>query len=219
MIKLNLFILIFLLFSFSSKTHGQTYNLDKSLNGFDKYIEQVMKDWNSPGIAVGIVIKNELVYSKGFGYRDLENKLPVTSKTLFPIASNTKLFTSVAMGMLVEEGKLAWDEPISSYVPQIKFYNQELYNTVTLRDMLAHRTGISRHDAIWYKSDFSRKELFDRLIYLEPVQPIRQSSLYNNLMYAAAGYCLEIITGRTWEDFVQENIFNPLNMNSAYFTI
>ena len=217
--KLNIFILILLLFSISSKTHGQTYNLDKSLKGFDKYIEQVMKDWNSPGIAVGIVIKNELVYSKGFGYRDLENKLPVTSKTLFPIASNTKLFTSVAMGMLVEEGKLAWDEPISSYVPQIKFYNQELYNTVTLRDMLAHRTGISRHDAIWYKSDFSRKELFDRLIYLEPAQPIRQSSLYNNLMYAAAGYCLELITGRTWEDFVQENIFNPLNMNSTLFTI
>lgn len=217
--KINLFILILLLFSFSSKTHGQTYNLDKSLKGFDKYIEQVMKDWNSPGIAVGIVIKNELIYSKGFGYRDLENKLPVTSKTLFPIASNTKLFTSVAMGMLVEEGKLAWDEPISSYVPQIKFYNQELYNTVTLRDMLAHRTGISRHDAIWYKSDFSRKELFDRLIYLEPAQPIRQSSLYNNLMYAAAGYCLEFITDRTWEDFVQENIFNPLNMNSTLFTI
>lgn len=212
-------IFILLLLSFSGKTYGQTYNLDKSLKGFDKYIEQVMKDWNSPGIAVGIVIKNELVYSKGFGYRDLENKLPVTSKTLFPIASNTKLFTSVAMGMLVEEGKLAWDKPISSYIPQIKFYNQELDNTVTLRDMLAHRTGISRHDAIWYKSDFSRKELFDRLIYLEPAQPIRQSSLYNNLMYAAAGYCLELITGRTWEDFVQENIFNPLNMNSTLFTI
>lgn len=218
--KINLIsISILLLLSFSGKTYGQTYDLDKSLIGFDNYIEQVMKDWNSPGIAVGIVIKNELVYSKGFGYRDLENKLPVTSNTLFPIASNTKLFTSVAMGMLVEEGKLAWDEPISSYIPQIKFYNQELYNTVTLRDMLAHRTGISRHDLIWYKSDFSRKELFDRLIYLEPAQPIRQSSLYNNLMYTATGYCLEIITDRTWEDFVQENIFNPLNMNSTLFTI
>ncbi len=167
-------------------------------------------------LAVGIVIKDKLAYWKGFGYRDLENKLPVTSKTLFQIASNTKLFTSVAMGMLVEEGKLSWDEPISDYVPQIKFYNQELYNSVTLRDMLAHRTGISRHDLIWYKSDFSRKEIFDRLRYLEPAQPIRQGSLYNNLMYAAAGYCLEIITGKTWEDFVRRIFSIRLNMNSTY---
>ncbi len=133
-------VLLFLLLSFGSKANAQIYNLSKSLKGFDKYIEQVMNEWNTPGIAVGIVIKDELAYWKGFGYRDLEKKMPVTSKTLFPIASNTKLFTAVAMGMLVEEGKLAWDEPISSFVPQIKFYNQELYNSVTLRDMLAHRT-------------------------------------------------------------------------------
>ncbi|MCK5280747.1 MAG: beta-lactamase family protein, partial [Cyclobacteriaceae bacterium] len=173
----------------------------------------------SPGIAVGIIIKDELAYAEGFGYRDLENKLTVTSKTLFPIASNTKLFTSVAMGMLVEKGDMSWDNPISNYVPQIKFYNQDLYNTVTLRDMLSHRTGISRHDFIWYKSDFTRKELFDRLIYLEPAQPIRQSSLYNNLMYAAAGYCLELKTGKTWEDYIKSNILNPLSMNSSIFTI
>lgn len=217
--KISRLILLILLISFCSKTHGQTYNLDKSLAGFDKYIDQVMVDWNSPGIAVGIIIKGELAYSKGFGYRDLEGKLPVTSKTLFPIASNTKLFTAVSMGMLVEEGKLAWDKPISNFVPQIKFYNQELYNNVTLRDMLAHRTGISRHDFIWYKSDFSRKELYDRLVYLEPAQPMRQSSLYNNLMYAASGYNLELISGKTWEDFVKEKFFSPLNMNSTLFTI
>jgi CubicO group peptidase (beta-lactamase class C family) len=123
------------------------------------------------------------------------------------------------MGMLVEEGKLAWDEPISIYIPQIKFYNQELYNTVTLRDMLAHRTGISRNYFMWNRTDFNRNELFDRLKYLEPAEPIRQSIIYNNLIYAIAGYCLELITGRTWEDFVQENIFNPLNMNSTLFTI
>jgi CubicO group peptidase (beta-lactamase class C family) len=173
--------LTFLFVFFGSKIQAQTYNTDKSLKGFDKYIEQVMQDWNAPGIAVGIIIKYELVYAKGFGYRDLENKLPVTSKTLFPIGSNTKLFTAVAMGILVEDGTLAWDKPISNFVPKIKFNTQELYNTVTLRDMLAHRTGISRHDDIWYKSDFSRKELYDRLQFLDPVQPLRQSFLYNNL--------------------------------------
>jgi CubicO group peptidase (beta-lactamase class C family) len=211
--------LTFLFVFFGSKIQAQTYNTDKSLKGFDKYIEQVMQDWNAPGIAVGIIIKDELVYAKGFGYRDLENKLPVTSKTLFPIGSNTKLFTAVAMGILVEDGTLAWDKPISNFVPKIKFNTQELYNTVTLRDMLAHRTGISRHDDIWYKSDFSRKELYDRLQFLEPVQPLRQSFLYNNLMYMASGYNLELLTGKTWEQFVQENILSPLSMNSTLFTI
>jgi CubicO group peptidase (beta-lactamase class C family) len=203
----------------STGTNGQTYNLDKSLRGFDEYIEKVMSDWNTPGLAVGIVIRDKLAYRKGFGFRDLETQLPVTSSTLFPIASNTKLFTAVAMGMLVEEGKMAWDEPVSDHVPQIRFYNRELTSTVTLRDMLSHRTGISRHDMIWYKSDFSRKEIFDRLVYLEPAQPLRQGSLYNNLMYAAAGYCLELITNRTWEDFVRENILGPLDMTSTLFTI
>ena len=212
-------ILCLIILLYIGKTNGQTSDLDESLKGFDRYIEQIMKDWNSPGIAVGIIIKGKLVYSKGYGYRDLEKKLPVTYKTLFPISSNRKLFTSVAMGMLVEEGKLAWDEPISIYIPQIKFYNQELYNTVTLRDMLAHRTGISRNYFMWNRTDFNRNELFERLKYLEPAEPIRQSIIYNNLIYAIAGYCLELITGRTWEDFVQENIFNPLNMNSTLFTI
>ena len=194
-------------------------NIMKNLDGFDEYIDRVIEEWNAPGIAVGVVVKDKLEYSRGFGYRDIENKLPVTCNTLFPIASNTKLFTAVVMGMLVEDGKLEWDKPISQYVSDIRFYNQELYNTVTLRDMLAHRTGISRHDFIWYKSSFSRKELFDRLKYLEPVQPVRQSGLYNNLMYAAAGYCLELLTGKTWEETVQERILDPLEMNKTLFTI
>lgn len=219
MIKFKNLIVILVLAFFGSVTQAQTYNVNNSLKGFDSYMEQVLKDWNAPGVAVGIIIKGELVYAKGFGYRDLEKKLPVTPKTLFPIASNTKLFTTVAMGMLVEEGKLAWDKPISNFVPQIKFHNQDLYNTVTLRDMLAHRTGISRHDNIWYKADFSRKELFDRLAYLEPAQPLRQSLLYNNLMYVASGYCLELLSGKTWESFTQENIFTPLAMKSSLFTI
>ena len=176
--------------SVSAGTNGQEYHLDKSLEGFDDFIERVMSDWNTPGIAVGIVIKDKPAYWKGFGNRDLEHQFPVTSRTLFPIASNTKLFTALALDMMVEEGKLTWDEPASQYVPQIRFHNRELCNTVILRDMLAHRTGISRHDMIWYNSDFSRKEIFDRLVYLEPAQPLRQGSLYNNLMYAAAGYCL-----------------------------
>lgn len=172
----------------------------KKLDGFDAYMQKVLKDWNTPGIGVGVVINDKLVYAKGFGYRDYGKKLPFTPSTLCPIASNTKLFTAVAAGMLVDEGKLTWDKPVRESVPTVRFYNEDLNNSVTLHDMLSHRTGVTRHDTIWYKSDFNRKELFDRLRYLEPQQPLRETFLYNNLMYAAAGYmfiCSPAKNGKT----------------------
>lgn len=189
------------------------------LQGFDEYMAQLMKDWNAPGICVGVVQGEELVFAKGYGYRDYGQKIPFTPATLHPIASNTKLFTAVAAGMLVEEGKLTWDEPVSKSVPGIEFYNDDLYKSVTVRDMLSHRTGITRHDLIWYKSDFTRKELFERLKYLEPQAPIRTKFLYNNLMYAAVGYLIELQSGKTWEAFLQERIFAPLGMQNTVFTI
>jgi CubicO group peptidase (beta-lactamase class C family) len=136
-----------------------------------------------------------------------------------PIASNTKLFTAVAAGMLVEEGKLTWDKPVRDSVPGIRFYNEQLNNAVTLRDMLSHRTGITRHDTIWYKSDFTRKELFQKLVYLEPEEPMRETFLYNNLMFAAAGYLIELQSGKTWEQFVRERILDPLQMRSTSYSI
>ena len=182
-------------------------------------MEKVLKDWNAPGVGVGIVVNDKLVFAKGYGYRDYEKKLPFTPTTLCPIASNTKLFTAVAAGMLVEEGKLTWDQPVRDSVPDIRFYNNDLNNSVTLRDMLGHRTGITRHDAIWYKSDFTRKEMFERLKFLEPREPIRQVFLYNNLMYSAAGYLIELKTGKTWEEFVRQRIFMPLEMKIAVYSI
>ena len=197
--------------------NAQNINVDQKLKGFDKTVEKILKDWNVPGCGVGIVIKGKLVFARGYGYRDLEKKLPVTPNTLFQIASNTKLFTATAIGFLVDEGKLDWDTPIKKYVPQITFYNDELNANVTIRDMLSHRTGISRRDGIWYKSDFTRRELFDRLKYMEPSIPLRQGFLYNNLMYAAAGQIVQDLSGQTWEDFVKSRIFTPLNMSHSMF--
>lgn len=198
---------------------SQTIDVTKKLKGFDLYMDKILKDWNIAGAGIGIVYKDKLVFAKGYGYREYEQKLPVTAKTLFQIASNTKLFTAVSAGMLVDKGKLDWDKPIRNYVPSIEFYNSELNNSVTIRDMLSHRTGISRHDLIWYKSDFSRKDLFDRLKYLEPSQPLRQGFLYNNLMYVGAGYIIELLSSKTWETFLQENILNPLEMKSTVFSV
>jgi len=211
--------LLFLVLIISKQSSAQSADVSKKLRGFDQTIEKILKDWNVPGCGIGIVVRDKLVFAKGYGYRDLEKKLPVTPNTLFQIASNTKLFTATAVGFLVEEGKLDWDKPVKTYIPQIQFYNDELNASVTIRDMLSHRTGISRHDLIWYNSEFTRQELFDRLKYLEPSIPLRQGYLYNNMMYAAAGQIVEFLSGQSWEEFVKSKIFTPLNMSNSIFVV
>ena len=210
---------VFALMACGVAARGQEVDVAKKLQGFDAYMEQTLKDWNTPGVGVGIVVNDKLVFAKGYGYRDYEQKLPFTPKTMQPIASNSKLFTAVAAGMLVEEGKLTWDKPIRESVPNIQFYNDQLNSNVTLRDMLSHRTGVTRHDLIWFKSPFTRKELFERLKYLEPQEPLRTTFLYNNLMFAAVGQIIELKSGKKWEDFVRERIFTPLDMSATNYTI
>ena len=205
--------------AFGVGARAQEADVTKKLEGFDAYMQQTLKDWNTPGVGVGIVVGDKLVFAKGYGYRDHEKKLPFTTKTMQPIASNSKLFTAVAAGMLVEEGKLVWDKPIRDSVPEIQFYNDQLNSNVTLRDMLSHRTGVTRHDLIWFKSPFTREELFEKLKYLEPQEPMRTTFLYNNLMFAAVGQIIKIKSGKKWEDFVREKIFTPLDMSTTCYTI
>ncbi len=217
--SVSTFTLTLVLMIFAIAARAQEPEITNKLPGFDSYMEQVLKDWNTPGIGVGIVVNDKLAFAKGYGYRDYEKKLPFTPTTLCQIASNSKLFTTVAAGMLVEEGKLTWDKPVRESVPAIQFYNDQLNNNVTLRDMLSHRTGVTRHDLIWFKSPFTRKELFEKLKYLEPQQPMRETFLYNNLMFSAAGYIIELKSGRAWEQFVRERIFTPLDMSATTYTI
>lgn len=189
------------------------------LKGFDAHMTRLLRDWNAPGIGVGIVVGDKLVLAKGYGYRDYGKKLPFTPGTMMQIASNTKLFTAVAAGLLVKEGKLTWDEPVRRSVPSIRFHNDQLDATVTLRDMLAHRTGITRHDTIWYQSDDTRAQLFGKLKYLEPEAPLRQTFLYNNLMYAAVGQIIELQSGLPWEEFVRRRILEPLEMKRTAYSV
>ncbi len=212
-------VLLLLAMASGSGLWAQDRALTAKLKGLDAYMMKVLKDWNAPALGVGIVVGDKLVWAKGYGYRDYEKKLPFTPTTLCQIASNTKLFTAVAAGMLVDEGKLTWDKPVRESVPSIKFYNDDLNRTVTLRDMLSHRTGITRHDSIWFQSSDTRKQLFDKVKYLEPQEPIRQTFLYNNLMYAAAGTIIELQSGKPWEDFVREKIFGPLDMKNSVYSI
>ncbi len=205
----------------SLPVHGgdRSAEVRRKLHGFDAYVQEVLSDWNGIGIGVGIVVDDELVFARGYGYRDYGSQLPVTSQTLFQIASNTKLFAAVAAGLLVDEGKLTWDKPIREAVPSIQFYNDSLNGTVTLQDMLAHRTGITRHDSIWYNSGFTTREIYERLKFLEPTASLRQIHLYNNLMYAGVGHIVELKSGKSWKDFVQERILTPLDMRSTVFSI
>src|SRR5687767_1822393 len=212
-------LLLVLAFAIPVRAQDKSADISQKLQGFDAFIEKTMKEWNGVGIGVGIVVNDKLVFGKGYGYRDYEKKLPITTNTLFPIASNTKLFTSVAAGFLVEEGKLTWDRPIRESVPSIQFYDNNLNNTITVRDMLGHRTGITRHDTIWYKSSYTTKELFERLKYLEPKESPRQLYLYNNMMYAGVGYAIELQSGKTWAQFVREKILQPLEMKNTVYSI
>ena len=139
---------VFLFLTLAPSLSAQPIDVTQKLAGFDDYMAKTLKDWNAPGVGVGIVVNDKLVFAKGYGFRDYEKKLPYTPGTMSPIASNTKLFTAIAAGMLVEEGKLSWDKPVRESVPGIRFFNDQLNTTVTLRDMLSHRTGITRHDTI-----------------------------------------------------------------------
>jgi len=188
---------------------------DKRLAGLDTFIARVLKDWKAPGVSIAVVEKNKVVYTGGFGYRDLEKKLPVTENTLFAIGSCTKAFTSSMLGMLVKDGLLDLDKPVRNYLPELKFYNEYLNDHVTLRDMMCHRTGLPRHDYSWYGSTASRMELLKRIEFQEPTAELREKYQYNNFMFLSQGIVLEKLTGKSWEINIQEKIFEPLGMDQT----
>ncbi len=211
--------LAIIILSISFSTYSQsTHPFQKKLPTIDKYIDSFMKTWNIPGLAVGIVYKDQLVYAKGYGYRDMEKRLPVDANTIFPIASNTKLFTATAAAMLAEEGKLSLDKPVRTYMPSLNFNNDELNAKVTLRDMLSHRTGLPRYDGIWVGSSFTRKETVERVVHMKPVLGYRDGYIYNNMMYASAGAVMETVTGMPWEEITRKKLLQPLEMSASGFT-
>jgi len=182
-------------------------------------IETSMKIWETPGLAVGIVKDGKVILAEGFGKRDIEKSLPVTAKTRFILGSTTKAFTTMAMGILVDDGKLDWDKPIIQYIPQFKFMNEYATLHATPRDLATHRTGLPRHDLVWANSPFSLQELVESIQYLEPSRDFRTTFQYNNLMYITAGYLVGRVSGSSWEDVLRERIFKPLGMMDSGCTV
>ena len=188
-----------------------------ALGGFDDFVNQALDDWLTPGLAIAIVVEDEIVLAKGFGLRDIDKKLPVTTKTLFSIGSSTKAFTTFVLAALIEEGRMEWDKPVTNYLPDFRLYDEYATQHITPRDLVTHRSGLPRHDLAWYNSPATREQLYHRLRFLQPNEELRAKWQYNNLMYMTAGYLIEQLTGDTWEDAVRERIFKPLGMNSSSF--
>lgn len=187
------------------------------LNTLDTFIISSMERWHTPGLAIAIVKNGEILLTRGFGQRNVAQGLSATPETRFAIGSCTKAFTATALAMLVEENKLEWDKPVKEYLPDFKLYDAYATEQVTIRDLLTHRVGLPRHDLLWYTSPSSRAELVARLRYLEPTKSFRQLWQYQNLMYMTAGHVLEVIAGQSWESFVQQRIFAPLDMTDSVF--
>lgn len=189
------------------------------VQGLDSFVDSVMKEWKIPGLAVAAIKDGQVVVAKGYGYRDAEGKLPVTPRTLFAIGSNTKSFTVSLMGMLNDEGKVDWDKPVREYLPDFRLYDPVATEQMTPRDLTCHRSGLPRHDLVWLATGLTRKDLYEKLRYLQPNKPFRSTYQYQNLMLMTAGLLEEKITGRKWEELVRERILQPLGMQRSNFSI
>jgi CubicO group peptidase (beta-lactamase class C family) len=189
------------------------------LAGLDAHIEQVRASWSIPVMAVGIVKDDSLVYAKGFGVREIGKSDPVDANTVFAIGSNTKSFTSLAAAMLVDDGKLKWDDKAVDRYPGFQLFDPYVTREINVRDLLSHRAGLGRRgDALWYGTDFSRAEIIRRIRYLEPNAPFRTEMGYQNIMYLTAGEIVGKASGLGWDRFVTERVLRPLGMTRSSTT-
>jgi len=189
------------------------------LKGFPEFVTKIMAEWKVPGMAVAIVKDGKVIFAEGFGLRDVKQDLKVTPHTIFPIGSCSKAFTAAGVGILVDEGKVGWDEPVRTYLPDFKLQGEYASAHITLRDLLSHRTGLPRHDLMWMGGQFDRRELYDRLRYLEMNKELRAVWQYQNLMFMTAGYLVGKVDGSSWEDFMQKRIIDPLGMKETNFSV
>src|SRR5216684_2940766 len=190
-----------------------------TIDGLDQFIPAQMQNWKVPGLAIAVVQNGRVIYSNGFGLRDVKSNLPVTTKTIFAIGSISKSFTSLSMGMLNDEGKIDWEKPVRQYLPEFQLYDPVASERMTPRDLISHRVGMAGHDLLWYSSDFSREDLVRRLRFLQSNHDFRSGYNYNNLLVMTAGYVVGKVSGQGWEDYVRRHIFEPLKMTASNFSV
>jgi CubicO group peptidase (beta-lactamase class C family) len=182
---------------------------------FDAVVARAMKTFAVPGMGIAVVKDGKVVLAKGYGVRKLGEPAPVDAQTLFGIASNTKAFTATALGLLVEEGKIAWDAPVTRYLPWFQMWDPYVTREMTVRDLLVHRSGLGLGAGdllIFPESIYSRRQILERLRFVKPATSFRGAYAYDNILYLAAGEVIEAVSGRTWEDFISERILKKAGM-------
>lgn len=185
----------------------------------DSLAELTLKTFDVPGIAVAVIKDGKLIHAKGYGIRSLKTMQKVDENTFFGIASNSKAFTSAALGMLIDEGKLKWDDKVTDYIPEFKLYNPYVTDEFTIRDLLTHRSGmgLGAGDLMMFPdgSDFTKKDIIHNLRYLKQVSGFRTKYDYDNNLYIVAGEIIARVSGMSWEDFIEKRIMKPLNMTAS----
>jgi CubicO group peptidase (beta-lactamase class C family) len=185
----------------------------------DVLVEKVLTTFDVPGIAVAVVKDDKIIHAKGYGVRSLQTKQKVDENTLFGVASNSKAFTAAALGMLVDENKIKWDDKVTDYIPEFKLYNPYVTEEFTIKDLLTHRSGLGlgAGDLMMWpdSSNFTKKDIIHNLRYLKPVSSFRSKYDYDNNLYIVAGEVIERVSGMSWENFIENRIMKPLNMTQS----
>lgn len=185
----------------------------------DSLVNATLATFDVPGIAVGIIKDDKLIFAKGYGVRSLANKLPVDENTLFGIASNSKAFTSAALAMLADEGKLNWDDKVTDYIPGFMMYDPWVTREFTIRDLLTHRSGLGlgAGDLMFWPEggDISKEEMIRNIRYLKPVSSFRNKFDYDNNLYMVAGEVIAKVSGLSWEEFVEQKMMKPLGFTTS----
>ena len=188
-------------------------------SAIDSLVEKTLIAFDVPGIAVGVIKDGKLIHAKGYGVRSLNTMQKLDENTLFGIASNSKAFTAASLGILVDEGKIKWDDKVRDYIPEFKLYNPYVTEEFTIRDLLTHRSGLGlgAGDLMFFpdSSNFVLKDIIYNLRFLKPVSGFRTKFDYDNNLYIIAGEVVARVTGKSWDDFVMERILQPLNMNKT----
>lgn len=204
--RLSLFIVLLLSFTFS-----YSQNIEKNNKILDKFIEKGMKDWQLPGLSVAVVKDGQVVFLKAYGVRELGKNDKFDINTISSIGSTTKAITVACLGMLVDEGKLKWDDRVIDHFPEFKLHDPYVTANLTIRDLITHRAGMPNTDLLW-TTDMPKDEIFRRMEFVEPSYPFRAGYTYQNIMFAVAGEIVSRVSGMPWDQFVKERIFKPLGM-------
>jgi CubicO group peptidase (beta-lactamase class C family) len=187
----------------------------RELRDFDAWVARAVRDWGVPGLAVAVVKDDAVVFARGYGVRTLGAAAPVTPRTLFANASTTKAFTALAVGLMVDEGKLGWDDRVADRLPELVLHDPYPARELTIRDLLAHRVGFGDPGYLWYGVELPEAELFHRVRFVAPQSSFRSRYAYNNVTYAAAGIIAGRADGRGWDALVRERILTPLGMRAT----